>query len=228
VGYYKPGFIIEPLVNAGTASNTMASNTRDKSATEHTGSPAIIVQLRPVLDLTDDQLYEFSQINRDLRIERNAQGELVIMPPTGGDTGEHNAEITMQLRLWAKREGSGTTFDSSTGFRLPNGAVRSPDAAWIEYSRLEALTQEQRRRYIPLCPSFVIELRSASDSLPDLEDKMREYLENGAKLGWLIDANQKRVYIYKPSGERQELESPSFVSAGPILPGFELDMREIW
>lgn len=117
--------------------------------TSYVGHPPLILHLRPVLDLTDDQLYEFSQLNRDLRIERNAKGELIIMPPTGGDTGERNAEITMQLRLWAKRDGTGTTFDSSTGFRLPNGAVRSPDASWSKQARLVALTAEARKKFVP-------------------------------------------------------------------------------
>src|SRR5437868_6395286 len=119
------------------------SQDRDLAA----GYSPIIIHLQPVLNLSDDQLYEFSQINRELRIERNAQGELILMPPTGGDTGERNAEITMQLRWWAKRDATGATFDSSTGFRLPNGAVRSPDAAWIAYLRLDSLTPEQRKRF---------------------------------------------------------------------------------
>src|SRR3954468_8291797 len=116
--------------------------------TSYVGHPPLILHLRPVIDLTDDQLYEFSQLNRDLRIERNAQGELIIMPPTGGETGERNAEITMQLRLWAKQDGTGATFDSSTGFRLPNGAVRSPDASWVRHSRIGRLSAEQRRKFI--------------------------------------------------------------------------------
>ncbi|MDQ3776874.1 MAG: Uma2 family endonuclease [Pseudomonadota bacterium] len=192
------------------------------------GSSSIVVRLQPIVSLTDDQIYEFSQINRDLRIERNARGELIIMPPTGGDTGNRNAEITMQLRLWAKRDGTGSTFDSSTGFRLPDGAVRSPDAAWIPYSRLNTLTAEQRKRFIPLFPDFVIELCSPADGLNDLQAKMGEYIDNGAQLGWLIDTERRLVHVYRPHEPARELENLETVSGDPVLPGFELDLREIW
>jgi Uma2 family endonuclease len=201
----------------------MSTITRDKDLY----SP-IVVQLQPVVNLSDDQLYEFSQINRDLRIERNAQGELILMPPTGGETGERNAEITMQLRLWAKQDGTGATFDSSTGFRLPNGAVRSPDASWVRRSRLDRLSAEQRRKFIPLCPDFVIELRSPTDSLNDLQEKMQEYMDNGAQLGLLIDTKQKRVYVYRPDKPIQDIESPETISGNPVLPGFELALSEVW
>src|SRR6266498_4117591 len=133
---------------------TMVSTVATSDAQIFTEGFPITVYLRPVVELTDDQFFEFCQINRDLRIERTAQGELLIMPPTGGETGERNAEISMQLRLWAKRDGTGTTFDSSSGFVLPNGATRSPDAAWITRSRLTALSAEQRKKFLPLCPDF--------------------------------------------------------------------------
>lgn len=202
--------------------------TRDKNPLSYVGHPPLIVHLRPVVDLNDDQLYEFSQINRDLRIERNAQGELIIMPPTGGETSERNAEITMQLRLWAKQNGEGATFDSSGGFRLPNGAVRSPDAAWVKRSRLETLTAEDRKKFIPLCPDFLIELRSPTDSLSVVQEKMQEYLDNGTQLAWLIDPDQKRIYVYRPDVSVQELENPDRISGDPLLSGFELDLKEIW
>lgn len=192
------------------------------------GHPPLIVHLQPVLELSDDQLYEFAQLNRELRIERNAQGELIIMPPTGGESGQRNAEITMQLRLWAKRDGSGATFDSSTGFRLPNGAVRSPDASWIKQSRLAGLSDDDKKKFIPLCPDFVIELRSETDSLSVLQEKMQEYLDNGSQLGLLIDPEQKRVYVYRPEVEVEELENPETVSGDPLLASFVLDLREIW
>ena len=188
----------------------------------------IIMYLRPVVEMTDDQFFEFCQINRDLRIERAAQGELLIMPPTGGETGERNAEISMQLRLWAKRDGTGTTFDSSSGFILPNGATRSPDAAWITRSRLTALSAEQRKKFLPLCPDFVVELRSPTDNLTALQAKMQEYLDNGAQLGWLIDPEQRRVYVYRPQIPAEILENPETISGDPILSGFTLDLREIW
>ncbi len=188
----------------------------------------MVVHLKPVMNLSDEELYQFSQINPDLRIERNAQGELIIMSPTGGETGERNAEITMQLRLWAKRDGTGATFDSSTGFRLPDGSVRSPDAAWVRRTRLDQLTTEQRSGFIPLCPDFVIELRSPSDNLADLQDKMQEYIDNGAEMGWLIDTHQRRVYIYRPGEAVQEIDNAEMISGDPLLSQFQLDLREIW
>lgn len=190
------------------------------------GYPPLTIRLQPVLDLTDDQLLELSSLNRDLRLERTPQGELIVMPPAGGETGDRNAEITMQLRLWAKREGTGTTFDSSTGFRLPNSAVRSPDASWVKKSRLEPLTSEQRKKFILLCPDFVLELRSPTDRLSVLQAKMQEYLKNGAELGWLLDPESKRAYIYRPEGV-EELENPQTLDGGPVLPGFALDLREL-
>ena len=150
------------------------------------------------------------------------------MPPTGGDTGSRNAEITMQLRLWAKRDGSGVAYDSSTGFRLPNTAVHAPDAAWMLRSRLARLSVEERRRFIPACPDFVLELRSPSDRLQDVQDKMAEYLANGARLGWLIDPDPRHVYVYRPDAPVERLENPETLSGDPVLPGFVLDLREIW
>ncbi len=162
-----------------------------------TGS-ALLVRFPPALRLSDDGFYEFCRLNRELRIERTAGGELSIMAPTGGDSSDKNAEIAYQLRRWAKRDGTGRTFDSSGGFRLPNGAVRSPDAAWIANARLATLTDEQRERFIPLCPDFVVELRSPSDSLSALHDKIREYMENDARLGWLIDPPDRQVFEVCP------------------------------
>jgi Uma2 family endonuclease len=206
----------------------MEALSHDENKNSYLGHPPLVVHLRPVLDLTDDQLYEFCQINRDLRIERNRQGELIIMPPTGGQTSERNAEIIIQLGSWAKRNGEGVTFDSSGGFRLNNGAVRSPDAAWVKRSRLSTLTAEERQKFLPLCPEFVIELRSPTDSLDVLREKMQEYVDNGAQLAWLIDPEQKRVYVYRPGVPVQELERPEKVYGHPLLSGFELDLREIW
>ena len=188
----------------------------------------LTVQLRPVIELTDDQFYEFAQLNRDLRIERTAQGELVIMPPTGGETGQRNVEITVQLGVWAKRDGTGITFDSSTGFRLPNGATRSPDAAWVRREHLATLSAAARKKFLPLGPDFVIELRSATDSLATLQEKMQEYLANGTQLGWLIDPEQKRVFIYRPQAPVEELHRPEALSGEPLLAGFTLDLREVW
>ena len=206
----------------------MRSATYNKDAETDLGYQPVIVHLKPVLELTPDRFLELAGINRDLRMELTAEGELIVMPPAGSESSDQNAEITMQLRMWAKRDGTGRTFDSSGGFTLPNGAVRSPNASWVERSRLEALTDEQRKKFVPLCPDFVIELRSPADSLSVLRDKMQEYLDNGAKLGWLIDPEQKRVYVYRPRSEAEELHNPEKIPGDPILSGFTLDLREIW
>lgn len=204
----------------------MDSATRKKSIPADT--EGIVLRLHPAVDLTDDQVLELSSLNRDLRLERTAEGELIVMPPTGTQTGDKCSEINMQLRVWAKKDGTGTAFGSSTGFTLPNGALRSPDASWVKKSRLEALSEEQRKRFAPLCPDFVIELRSPSDRLSVVQEKMREYIENGTQLGWLIDPQQKKVYVYRPGEEVRESREPEEVSGSPVLSGFELDLREIW
>ena len=191
-----------------------------------TGS-ALLVRFPPALCLSDDRFYELCRLNRELRIERTAGGELSIMAPTGGDSSDRNAEVAFQLRRWAKRDGTGRTFDSSGGFRLPNGAVRSPDASWIGSARLAALTDEQRERFIPLCPDFVVKLRSPSDRVSALHDKMREYMENGASLGWLIDPTGRQVFVYRPDSPPQRLAAPASVAADSVLPGFRLEMDEI-
>ena len=186
------------------------------------------LKLRPVVRLTDDQFFELCQLNRDLRIERTAGGGMTIMPPTGGDTSDKNSEINMQLRLWAKRDGTGVTFDSSGGFVLPNGAILSPDASWVARDRLASLTAEQRKKFLPLCPDFVIELRSPSDSLTVLRNKMREYAANGARLGWLIDPREQQVHVHRSESSVELLHRPRSLSADPVLPGFRLEMTEIW
>ena len=187
----------------------------------------MLLRLPPDLHLTDDRFYEFCRLNRELRIERTAQGGLVIMSPAGGDTSDKNAEITMQLRLWAKQEGTGRSFDSSGGFLLPNGATRSPDASWVRHDRLATLTAEERAKFLPLCPDFVVELRSPTDSLSALQDKMREYMDNGAQLGWLIDPLGDQVFVYRPGAPAERLEDPDSVSADPVLPGCHLELDEV-
>lgn len=200
---------------------------RDEAAAK-AEQAALMLHLRPVVELDENLFFGLAGLNRDLRMELTAKGDLVVMPPAGGESSQRNAEITMQLGSWAKRDGTGATFDSSGGFVLPNGAVRSPDASWVERSRLAMLTDEQRKKFLPLCPDFVIELRSPSDSLRFLQDKMREYIENGAKLGWIIDPESRRVYVYNPDGSIRELEAPETLSGDPVLTGFVLDLREIW
>jgi Uma2 family endonuclease len=188
----------------------------------------VVLKLTPVINLTDDQLFELCQLNRDWRIEYTAQGELIVMPPTGAETGSQNAEITFQVQLWTRGDQTGIAFDSSTGFKLPNGATRSPDAAWVRRSRLTGLTREQKQKFLPLCPDFVIELRSPTDNLRAVLDKMQEYMDNGAQLGWLLDPLTRRVHVYLPQRPPEILEAPSSVSADPLLPGFVLDLRKIW
>lgn len=180
------------------------------------------------LKFTDDEFWEFCRQNDDLRIEMTKEGDVIIMPPTGSETGDRNAEITMQLRIWAKKDKSGKTYDSSTGFKLPNGATVSPDASWVRNERLEKFTAKQLERFLPLCPDFIIELRSSSDNLKDLQTKMVEYIENGAQLGWMIDPKNKRVSIYRANGETEILENPEIVSGEDVLKGFKLDLTEIW
>ncbi len=178
--------------------------------------------------LTDEQFYQLCADNRELRLELTAERELVIMPPTGGETGRRNAKLTHRLVNWAEKDGTGEAFESSTGFNLPNGAKRSPDAAWVLRGRWESLTKAQREEFIPLCPDFVVELRSRKDRLGTLQRKMEEYMQNGAELGWLIDPSAKRVYVYRPERPVECLENPSTVSGEPVLPGFTLNVSEIW
>ena len=187
-----------------------------------------VFDIQPFLDLTEEQFFELCQHNRNARIERNAGGEILVMPPTGGVTGDRNSEINMQLRIWAKQNGTGIAFDSSTGFRLPNTATRSPDGSWVLLSRYNQLTNEQKERFLPLCPDFVIELKSPTDHLPSTKQKMEEYIENGIQLGWLIEPEQKAVYIYRPHLPVEIQENLNALSADPILPGFDLDLTEIW
>ncbi len=189
----------------------------------------IVLRMPPALDMNDDQFFEFCQLNQELRIERTAKGEIIIMSPTGGETGKRNFSLIVQFGIWVKQDGTGVGFDSSTGFKLPNGAERAPDTSWVKLERWETLTAQQRKKFIPLCPDFVIELRSSSDKLKHLQDKMAEYIENGAWLGWLIDPENRRVYIYRPGMDVEQLDNPSAVTGDEsVLPGFVLIMEEIW
>ncbi|MEM7714875.1 MAG: Uma2 family endonuclease [Cyanobacteria bacterium P01_A01_bin.68] len=179
--------------------------------------------------MTDEQFFEFCQMNRDLRIERNQYGEISIMPPTGSETGNRNFNIALQVGKWSEKDGTGICFDSSTGFKLSTGANRSPDVSWIKLSRWNNLSQEEQQGFAPICPDFVIELRSASDNLKPLQEKMEEYMnEPGIKLGWLIDRKHKRVYVYRPQMSVECLENPDSVSGEDILPSFMLNMAKVW
>ncbi|WP_017317745.1 Uma2 family endonuclease [Mastigocladopsis repens] len=189
---------------------------------------ALTVNLNPVIELTDEQFFQLCQANRDLRFERTATGELIIMPPTGGETSNRNGRLNQQLFNWADADGTGIAFDSSGGFKLPNGADRSPDASWVKLERWNALTQEQQTRFLPLCPDFVIELLSPSDTLKVAQEKMREYRDNGARLGWLINRKSRQVEIYQIGQEVDVLESPVSLSGEDVLPGFVLNLEAIW
>ena len=180
------------------------------------------------LDMTDDRFLQFCADNGDLRMELTAERELIIMPPAGGTTGGRNSELAVDLGIWSRRDGTGKTFDSSTGFSLPNGAIRSPDASWILLSRWEALSQSEQDRFPPICPDFVIELRSPSDSLVHAQAKMDEYIENGVRLAWLIDPRNRRIHVYRPGQPIETLEQPATISGDPVLPSFVLDLSVIW
>lgn len=197
-------------------------------ATHETTSDVSMVYV-PWLDVSPDEWFmRVVQANRDLRIERNAKGDLEIMSPTGGESGAKNSLINARLFFWAEQNGTGKTFDSSTGFRLPNGAIRSPDASWVLQSRLGKLSSEEMRGYIPLAPDFVIELLSPTDTIAALQAKMEEYLTNGTRLGWLIDPLQARLFVYRSDESVVELLQPVNVSGDPLLPGFTLDLTKVW
>jgi len=188
----------------------------------------ILLHLRPVIKLTDEQLFELCQINQQLWIERTAEGDLVIMPPEGGRTNNRTITLVTSLTQWAAADGTGVTFGIAGGFMLPNGAMRAPDVAWVLRSRLAPLTPEQKQKFLPLCPDFVVEVRSPSDRLSTVQAKMQEYSENGARLGWLIDAANRAVYVYRPNQAVERLDNPTTISGEPVLPGFVLDVQIIW
>jgi Uma2 family endonuclease len=181
------------------------------------------------LQVTPEQFKVLALANRDLRLERTAQGELIVNPPTGWETGNRNVKISYFLVRWIEEEeGSGLPFDSSTGFILPNGATRSPDTSWVSQERWDALTPEQKAEiFAPICPDFVVELRSASDNLQPLQEKMQEYLKNDAQLGWLIDPGRKQVEVYRPGKEAEVLNNPVELSGEGVLPGFVLNLQRV-
>ena len=180
------------------------------------------------LKITHEQFVELALVNRDLQLERTATGELIVMAPTGSGRGNRNSSITGQLWSWNYQTKLGKTFDSSSGFHLPNGSSRSPDAAWVKQERWDALTTEQQETFAPLCPDFVVELRSKNDTISELQKKMKEYQSNGARLGWLIDTKNRKVEIYRQDREVEILENPNSLSGEDVLPGFILDLTEVW
>lgn len=188
---------------------------------------AFTITLEPIGTLTDEAFYQLCRANPDIKFERSSQGELIIMSPTGGESGRRNADITIDLGIWNRQTHLGYTFDSSTCFKLPNGAERSPDAAWVERSRWDGLSPEAREKFPPIAPDFVIELRSASDRLAMLQTKMEEYRANGVRLGWLINPQNKTVEIYRPGQAVEVLQSPQQICGEDVLPGFALNLRAI-
>ncbi|MGL5082060.1 MAG: Uma2 family endonuclease [Microcoleaceae cyanobacterium] len=182
------------------------------------------LKLSPIIQLTDEQFYRLCQFNPDLRLERNAQGELIVNPPTGGDTGAANAGLTAKFWNWSEENRLGKIFDSSTGFKLPNGATRSPDVSWIHSERWNQLSPKQQASFPPIAPDFVLELMSPSDDLREIRDKMREYMENGVQLGWLINRKESNIEIYRSHQPIQTVKMPTKLSGEQVLPGFELEV----
>ncbi|WP_017296010.1 Uma2 family endonuclease [Geminocystis herdmanii] len=180
------------------------------------------------LKLSDDDFLSLCSKHRDLKFERNINGDLMIMSPMGGLTSKRNADLIYQLNAWNRKYKLGIIFDSSGGFKLPNGSDRSPDASFVMMDKWDNLTNEEKERFLPLCPDFLVELRSPSDNLAKIQEKMREYMDNGAKLGWLIDPNRKIIEIYRPCQAVEILESPLNIKGEEILPNFTLDLTEIW
>lgn len=188
----------------------------------------IVVHLAPAIKMSDREFFKFCQQNSELRIERTAEGVIEIMPPVVGGGSSRNAQLTSQLTNWSNQNNIGVAFDATGGFKLPNGATRSPDAAWVLKSRLAQLPADVENSFIPLCPDFVVELRSPSDALSTLQDKLKEYIANGSRLGWLIDPRSQQVWVYRPGKPVETLISPTTVAGDPELPGFTLDLARIW
>lgn len=179
-------------------------------------------------NVSDKEFEKLVQLNDEMWFERTAEGAVEIMPPPKSDTGAKNHQISLQLGIWTDEDGTGVAFGPTMGFKLPNGAIRAPDASWVERTRLVALNRKQKKEYFPICPDFVVELRSATDRLPRLQEKMEEYIANGAKLGWLIDPLERKVYVYRPNADIEVLDDPATLKGDPLLPGFRLRLQKIW
>lgn len=207
---------------------TLPPPTKKDAPPAEKDAPYFFIPNLSSLRLTHEQFWDVCRDNPELRLELTSNGGLIVMPPAGAKTGNHNASLTAQLVTWAKKDGTGLAFDSSAGFTLPDKAVLSPDASWVRREKWNALDEQQQARFAPLCPDFVVELRSGSDTLKSLRTKMQEYLDNGTQLGWLIDPRERRVYIYRPGAEVEVLTDATTVSGDPVLPGFELQLSELW
>lgn len=189
---------------------------------------AMPIFIPPTLRCTEEQFRELVKFNPDLRWELTAQGEVIVMAPTGSETGNYNFELNTDLGTWNRQQKMGKAFDSSAGFRLPNGAIRSPDLAWIAQERWEQLSPEQRRQFAPICPDFVLELVLPSDDLATVQAKMQEYLENGCRLGWLVNPETRSVTIYRPHVTPEIVTFDVVLSGEDVLPGFTVDLRHIF
>lgn len=187
----------------------------------------MVIRMGRTLRLSREELERFCALNRDLRIEQEANGDLVIMAPAFSESGEQNASLTTEVSLWARKHG-GRVYDSSSGFTLPNKAMRAPDVSWISPERYEQVPKEEWKKFAKVCPDFVLELRSTSDRLPKLQKKMAEYIANGARLGWLIDSLEKQVFVYRPDAPVEHLLNPATLSGDPVLAGFTLDLARVW
>src|SRR5260370_36898529 len=189
----------------------------------------VVVHFEPSkLRMNDDEFFQFCQLNPELRIERTSGGDIIVMAPTGGKTGRRNAKLIVAFGRWAEKDGSGQFFASSTEFILPNRAGRAPDLSWVRNERWNSLTSKEQEQFPPLCPDFVVELRSPTDRLKILMTKMEEYIANGAQLGWLIDPLERKVYIYRPGVAAEALDDPEEGSGGSVLKGFVLDIQSLW
>lgn len=189
---------------------------------------AVTLNLNSVIQLTDEQFFELCRANPGVKFERNAAGELIVMPPTGGETGKRNANLVADFVIWNRQAKLGEIFDSSTCFKLPNGADRSPDVAWIRQDRWDTLTPQQKEIFPPIAPDFVLELMSPSDRLTVAQAKLQEYVDNGVRLGWLIDRQSRRVEIYRTGRSPEPLSSPATLTGEDVLPGFDLEMESVW
>ncbi|AFZ50702.1 Uma2 family endonuclease [Dactylococcopsis salina] len=188
----------------------------------------LTLNLNSIIQLDREQFYKICEENPELKLERTAKGNLIVMSPTGGETGRKNANLIGQLWMWNEQTQQGEVFDSSTGFSLPNGSDRAPDVAWLEKSRWESLTLEQREKFIPLCPDFVIEMLSPSDNLKQTQEKLTEYMDNGCRLGWLINRRHKTVEIYRPNQTPEIIKKPFSLSGENVLLGFNLSLSKFW
>ncbi len=186
------------------------------------------IDLSSVITLTREEFAKICAANPEMKLERTAKGELIVMSPTGGETGSFNADLNGELYLWSRVSKTGKIFDSSTGFSLPKGSDRSPDAAWVSLAKWEALTPDQRQGFLPICPEFLIELLSPSDSWKQGQAKMEEYMDNGCLLAWLIDPKHKRVAIYRQGKPVEILDKPKTLTGENVLPNFVLEIGAIF